>query len=123
MALAPNRRCRRCDEVNRRLTIGSSPRWRSWRRLPPFVRSEAAGGEVPSTELWRMSINWPFTALGDEDGTDFYWWTAPQLFRCGDRVLLYEGGRGNRSAFIAVGRGVTDSVFRRVSRERRRGTL
>src|SRR3712207_1135857 len=32
------------------------------------------------------------------------------LFRSGDRLVLYEGGRRNRSAFIAIGRAVTDAV-------------
>jgi hypothetical protein len=56
---------------------------------------------------WRFSINWPFR---EEASSDFYAWTAPEAARCGNRIALYEGGRGNRSSFVAIGRMVTDSV-------------
>ncbi len=51
-----------------------------------------------------MSIDWPFSELDDEDGGDYFAWTAPEQLRCGDRLVLYEGGRGNRSSFIAISR-------------------
>ena len=57
-----------------------------------------------------MSIDWPFADLDDADQPAYFAWTAPEALRCGDRVALYEGGRGNRGAFIAIGRAVTDSV-------------
>jgi hypothetical protein len=60
--------------------------------------------------LWRMSIDWPFAEVHDEEDADYFAWTAPEALRCGDRIALYEGGRGNHSAFIAVGRAVTDAV-------------
>jgi hypothetical protein len=63
-----------------------------------------------SGRLWRMSIDWPFGELADENDGDYFAWTAPEQLRCGDRLVLYEGGRGNRSAFIAIGRAVTDAV-------------
>lgn len=56
---------------------------------------------------WRFSINWPFR---EEASSDFYAWTAPEAARCGNRIALYEGGRVNRSSFVAIGRMVTDSV-------------
>lgn len=58
-------------------------------------------------DRWRFSINWP---LGEEASSDYYAWTAREHARCGDRIALYEGGKGNRSSFVAVGRMVTDSV-------------
>lgn len=57
-----------------------------------------------------MSIDWPFADQYDEDAAEYFVWTAPEDLRCGDRLVLYEGGRGNRSAFIAIGRAVTDAV-------------
>jgi hypothetical protein len=57
-----------------------------------------------------MSIDWSFTEVADESEVDYFVWTAPEALRCGDRLALYEGGRANRSAFVAVGRAVTDSV-------------
>jgi hypothetical protein len=60
--------------------------------------------------LWRFSIDWPFAEVDDEGDPDYFAWTAPEALRCGDRLALYEGGRGNQSAFVAIGRAVTDSV-------------
>jgi hypothetical protein len=73
--------------------------------------------EVPSLAadawmrpLWRMSIDWSFAEVNEEDGSGLFVWTAPEALRCGNRILLYEGGPKNRKAFIAVGRAVTDAV-------------
>lgn len=60
--------------------------------------------------LWRMSIDWPLSDQYDEDAAEHFVWTSPEALRCGDRLVLYEGGRGNRSAFVAIGRAVTDAV-------------
>jgi hypothetical protein len=57
-----------------------------------------------------MSIDWPSVDLYPDDGAEYFAWTAPEALRCGDRLVLYEGGRGNRSAFVAIGRAVTDAV-------------
>jgi hypothetical protein len=57
-----------------------------------------------------MSIDWPFADQYEEDAAEYFVWTAPEVLRCGDRLVLYEGGRGNRSSFVAVGRAVTDAV-------------
>jgi hypothetical protein len=60
--------------------------------------------------LWRMSIDWPFAEVDEEGDEGYFAWTAPEALRCGDRIVLYEGGRGNRSSFVAIGRAVTDAV-------------
>jgi hypothetical protein len=60
--------------------------------------------------LWRFSVNWAIADRFDDPESRVFAWTAPEGLRCGNRLALYEGGRGNRSAFIAIGRAVTDAV-------------
>ena len=74
-------------------------------------RKTAAMSTLPwAGRLWRMSIDWSFAERHDDVAHDYFVWTAPEALRCGDRLALYEGGRGNRSSFIGIGRAVTDSV-------------
>lgn len=55
---------------------------------------------------WRFSVDWAV----DDLPADVYGWTAPAVARCGDLAVLYEGGRRNRQAFVAIGRLCTDAI-------------